>query len=100
MDRSPGFTGLSARNNMDGTLRDIVMFKESNNESVEFESWKGDTYKLVKIPTGVDEKIFYKTAKRMEWIEQTLKASLVDGSLDDAFRCMLEYMLTWHPEMA
>ena len=96
MDRSDTITGYKSQINMNGVLRDILAFKEANNEDMTIDTWSGTSYAIVKVPAGIAADDYYNKAKRWGWIESTLTASLDSGMIGDAICCMLDYLLTRH----
>ena len=55
-----------------GVLKDIVSFKEDHNELLIVACYNNTAYAVMKVPSGKSPEQFYKTAKRVQWIEKVL----------------------------
>ena len=96
MNREEGPRGLQARQNMEALLHDIVAYCENNNEQLNYNSWNGHQYHLLKVIEAKSDRDFIPKARRSGWIEDAISKCIKDASDEDGVRSLLDYLLRYH----
>ena len=103
MNREEGLEGELSKQRMENFLREIMNFKKDAGENIRFDSYTGRVRKaLVEVEEASDAcgHGFMKGATSSKWIEKGLEVSLAEGSIGDAVRFMIEYLLEYHGKKA
>ena len=100
MNDTEGIEGMAATCNRQGLMREMFNYCEEYDIPNQFDTANGQKYHVVKIPISDDSDELLRKARRNKWIEEMLEASMKDGNLGDAMRCMFKYCLDRHGPVA